>query len=173
MQRKGIERVDYGLGRSLRQVWGVMQEMSRMMEVAHGMDASPGSRGKPYEWEPVVSQMPTDEGLLLYFELPGVEREEVDLSVCGRNLRVSGVKKEIEVPEADALINGSSRVGGADLGSLRYSPFKCEVELPFYPNEEEVEATFGAGILQIRVMEDTTVRFPQRIHVRGKRKHRS
>ena len=75
MQRKGIENVDHGLGKSLRQFWGLMQEMSRMMETAHGLDASPGSRGEQYEWEPVVSEMPADDGLLLYFELPGVERE--------------------------------------------------------------------------------------------------
>lgn len=172
MQRKGIENVDHGLGKSLRQFWGLMQEMSRMMETAHGLDASPGSRGEQYEWEPVVSEMPADDGLLLYFELPGVEREDVDLSICGRELVVSGIKKEIEVPEAEELINGPSRAGVSGLGSLRNSPFKREVELPRYVEEEEVEATFGAGILQIRIAE-TAGRRSRRIHIRGKRFHRS
>lgn len=143
-----------------------------MMETAHGLDASPGSRGKPHEWEPVVSEMPADEGLLLYFELPGVEREDVDLSIYGRKLVVSGVKKEIEVPEAEELINGPSLPGVPGLGSLRNSPFKREVELPRYVEEEEVEATFGAGILQIRIAETAGQR-SSRIHIRGKRYPRS
>ena len=172
MQRKGIEKVDHGLGKSLRQFWGLMQEMSRMMETAHGLDASPGSRGKPYEWEPIVSEMPADDGLSLYFELPGVEREDVDLSICGRKLVVSGVKKEIEVPEAEELINGTSRPSASGLGSLRHSPFKREVELPHYVEEEEIEATFGAGILQIRIAETAGQR-SRRIHIRGKRFPRS
>lgn len=168
MQRESIERSEHGLGRPLRQFWGVMQEMSRMLEVAHGMDANPGSRSHEWidEWSPRMSEMPGGGDLLLYFELPGVEREDVDLSLYGRSLVVSGVKKEF--PSFESVTVEDFVSGSPEIGPVEYSPFKRVVELPRPAEEDEVEAGFGAGILQVRVAQAAEHR-SQRIHVRGGR----
>lgn len=168
MQRENVERSEYGLGRSLRQFWGVMQEMSRMLEVAHGMDANPGSRSREWldEWSPQMSEMPDGSDLLMYFELPGVEREDVDLSLHGKSLVVSGVKKKF--PSFESLTVEDFVSGRAEIGAAEHSPFKRVVELPRPVEEEEVEAGFGAGILQVRVADAAEPR-SQRIHIRGGR----
>lgn len=168
MQRESVERPEHGFGRSLRQVWGVMREMSRMLEVAHGMDATPGSRSREWldEWSPQTSEIPHGSDLLVYFELPGVEREDVDLSLYGRSLVVSGVKKEF--PSFENVTVEDFVAGKISAGPVEYSPFKRVVELPRPVEEDEVEAGFGVGILQVRVAEAAEHR-SQRIHVRGGR----
>lgn len=175
MQREGIRRSEYTLGRSLRQVWGVVQEMSRMLEAAHGTDANPGSLNQPHRdgtrpWEPLVSEMPAGDDLVMYFELPGVEREDVDLSLYGDSLVVSGVRKEIpsfENVTVEDFVSGDLH----HLGLVQCSPFKSAVELPSSVEEEDVEAVFGAGLLQVRISGAMKPR-SRLIHVRGGRRHR-
>ena len=44
MHREGTKaqrRSGRGFGRSLKQFWGVMQEMSRMLDAMHGAEAKP------------------------------------------------------------------------------------------------------------------------------------
>lgn len=169
MKRESIRRSDYALGRSLRQFWGVMQEMSRMLEAAHGADANPGSRDTDAtrEWEPLVTEMPAGNDLMLYFELPGVEREDIDLSLYGNSLIASGVRKDL--PSFENITVEDFASGNLDLGPVRHSPFKRSVELPMSVEEEDVDAAFGAGLLQVRVA-DAAENRSRRIHIRNRRR---
>lgn len=171
MQREGTRRSDYALGRSLRQFWSVMQEMSRMLEAAHGADARPGvqHRDGTRPWEPLVTEMPAGNDLIMYFELPGVEREDVDLSLYGRSLVVSGLRKEI--PSFENVTVEDIVSGGFEAGPVQRSPFKRTVELPKPVEEEDVEAAFGAGLLQVRITDIAEGRL-RHIRVRGGRRHR-
>lgn len=171
MQRERTQRSDYTLGRSLRQFWSVMQEMSRMLEVAHGADVRPGSphRDGTRPWEPVVAKMPAGEDLVLYFELPGVEREDVDLALHGNSLVLSGVRKEI--PSFENVTVEEIVSGEFEAGPVQHSSFTRTIELPKLAGEEDIEATFGAGLLQVRVAGVAEDR-PRRIRVRGRRHRR-
>lgn len=171
MQREGARRSDYVLGRSLRQFWSVMQEMSRMLEAAHGAEASPGSqhRDGTRPWEPVVTEMPAGDDLVMYFELPGVERENIDLSLRGDSLVLSGVRKEI--PSFENVTVEDIVSGEFEAGPVQRSPFERTVELPKPVDEEDIEATFGAGLLQVRVAGVAEERL-RSIRVRGGRGHR-
>lgn len=175
MQREGIRRSEYVLGRSLRRLWGLMREMSRMLEAAHsiGNNSASGSAMANYsaianyEWEPLVTEMPAGEALVIYFELPGVERQDIDLSLYGNSIVLSGIRKEL--PSLRNVTVEEIASGGLDPGSVRYLPFKRSVELPKAVSEEDVEAVFGAGLLQVRVaeaVEDGT----RRIHIRGRKR---
>jgi HSP20 family protein len=181
MQRegaKGARRSGYVLGGPLRQFWSVMQEMSRMLEVAHGAEARPGSgvtnvtgvanvADVAREWEPRVTEMPVDGDIVMYFELPGVEREDVDLALYGDSLMVSGVKKDL--PSLENVTVEDFASGDLDLGPVHYSPFKRTVQLPSLIEEEDIEAAFGAGLLQVRLTGAAESR-SRRIHVRGGRR---
>lgn len=171
MQREDARRSDYVLGRSLRQFWSVMREMSRMLEAAHGAEAVPGSphRDGTRPWEPVVTEMPAGEDLVLYFELPGVEREDMDLSLRGNSLVLSGVRKEI--PSFENVTVEDIVSGEFEAGPVQRSPFGRTVELPKYVEEDDIEATFGAGLLQVRIAGVAEER-PSRIRVRRGRRHR-
>lgn len=171
-QRGNARRPEHTLGRSLRQVWGVVQEMSRMLDTAHGMDVTPGAHDsrRPRYWEPVVTEMPAGEDLILYFELPGVEREDVDLALHGNSVVVSGVKKD--VPSLENVTVEDFVAGDLNLGPVQQSTFKRSVELPSPVTEEEVEAAFGAGLLQVRAV-GASENCSRRIHIRGSKKPRS
>jgi HSP20 family protein len=166
------KRSGHVFGRSLRQFWGVMQEMSRMLDAVHGAEAKPGHRVADIarDWEPRVTEMPSDGDIVMYFELPGVEREDVDLALHGNTLVVSGVRKD--VPSLDNVTVEDFVSGDLELGPVSYSPFKGSVQVPSFVDEEDVEAAFGAGLLQVRLVGVAENR-SRRIHVRaGKRPHR-
>lgn len=173
MQREGTRRSDYVLGRSLRQFWSVMQEMSRMLEVAHGAESKPGSVRRDLQdgtspWEPLVTEMPAGDDLVMYFELPGVERDDMDLSLHGDSLVLSGVRKE--VPSFEDVTAEDIVSGEFEAGAVQSRPFKRTIELPKTVGEDDVEATFGAGLLQVRVSDVVGNRL-RRIRVRGGKCH--
>lgn len=172
---RGRTESEYVLGRSLRRLWGLMREMSRMLEAAHSTGNNSVSRSAvvnysdiaSYEWEPLVTEMPAGEDLLLYFELPGVERQDIDLSLCGNSLVLSGLRKDL--PSFRNITVEQIAYGGRDPGSVSYLPFKRSVDLPKAVSEEDVEAVFGAGLLQVRVA-DAVENITRRIHIRGRKR---
>lgn len=170
-QRQGTRRTAHKFGGSLRQVWGVMQEMSRMLEAAHSAEVRPAARdnGATRHWEPLVTEMPAGDDLIVYFELPDVEREDIDLALHGNSIVVSGVRKDL--PSLEHVTVEDFASGDLDLGPVEQSLFKRSVDLPGPAAEEEVEAAFGAGLLQVRVVRAGNS--SRRIHIRGGRKHRS
>ena len=170
MQREGVKRSDRTLGRSLKRLRSVLQEISRMTEVMHGLTRSSRPDSASREWEPLVTEMPADGDVVVYFELPGVEREDIDLSLWGDSLVVSGVRKDL--PSFKNVTVEDIASGKFKPGPVRYAPFKSEFRLPKHVEEEEVEATFGAGILQVWIAGAAESR-ARRIHIRGKRQAHS
>lgn len=158
-------------GRSLRQFWSVMQQMSRMLDAVHGAEAKPNypTAEAARDWEPRATEMPVDNDIVMYFELPGVEREDVDLALHGDTLIVSGVRKDL--PSLDNVTVEDFVSGNLELGPVDYSPFKGSVQVPSFVNEEDVEAAFGAELLQVRLLGAAENR-SRRIHVRGGNRHR-
>lgn len=164
-------RSGHVFGRSLRQFWGVMQEMSRMLDTVHGAEARPGYRvaETALGWEPRVTEMPAEGDIVMYFELPGVEREDLDLALHGNTLVVSGVRKDL--PSLDNVTVEDFVSGDLELGPVTYSPFKGSVQVPSFVDEEDVEAAFGADLLQVRLVGAAENR-SRRIRIRGgKRTH--
>ena len=169
MQREGVKRTDRALGKPLKRLRSVLQEMSRMMDVVHdgagySSGAHPGSASR--EWRPLVTEMPADGDIVVYFELPGVECEDIDLSLWGDSLVVSGIRKDL--PSFKNVTVEDITSENLKLGPVQYAPFKRELRLPSHVEEEEIEATFGAGLLQVRVSGAAESR-TRSIHIRGKR----
>jgi HSP20 family protein len=171
-RRENSSGSSYTLGKSLRRVWSVMQEMSRMMDMAHGAEALPVQQDMyaTQHWEPVATQMPAGDDLMVYLELPGVEYEDIDLTLHGSYILVSGVRKEI--PSLKNVTVEDFVSGNLDLGPVKNSSFKSRIELPRPVAEEDVEAAFGAELLQIRVA-DAAENRPRQIHIRAAKKPRS
>ena len=81
-----------------------------------------------------------DEGIVTA-ELPGVAVEDLDISVVGRNLTISGERKAPQTGEGET-VHRSERWHGA---------FKRTVELPFNVEADKVEAKLENGILTVKV----------------------
>lgn len=95
--------------------------------------SGPGLAG----WRPLFDLVETAEAFILYAELPGVRRSDVQLDSDGRFVELSGQR----------------RPTGGERGYLRlegsYGAFKRRLELPEPVDPEGITARLSRGILEV------------------------
>jgi len=125
---------------------GYVEELGRLRDQLHAvLDTallrSPfaGGAGAPAGgWAPAVDVVETDAAYVLSVELPGVAREDVELSADGNLLEVSGTRPH---PAA----------GSFALMERCYGPFRRSFELPSPIDSDAVSADLVAGVLTVTV----------------------
>lgn len=90
---------------------------------------------------PAVNVWQGDEAVAITAELPGVEPADIDISVKGNVLTLSGERRAPELPEG-ARWHRSERGFGRFVRSIR---------LPFAAAEDRIEARMTNGVLRIVV----------------------
>ena len=88
-------------------------------------------------------------------ELPGYSEKDVELTILGDMLRLTGSRKAPECGQDDCF-HRQERIFGE---------FTREIKLPFLLDTERVTAAFRNGVLQIHVMRREEVR-PRQIEVK-------
>ena len=101
---------------------------------------------------PLADVEETDDAYVVEIELPGVKRDDVSVEVAGRQLSVSGERKERE------------RVGILRRRTRTVGRFHYEVVLPGDVEEEGVSASMEEGVLTVRVPKPASAR-PRRIPI--------
>ena len=91
------------------------------------------------EWLPSVDISETENKLLIKAELPGLEANDVNVSISGDLLTIKGEKKK-EEEEKDEYHHYIERYSG---------PFQRSFRLPINVQADKVEATFDKGVLKI------------------------
>jgi len=90
---------------------------------------------------PAMELTHSDKSVSLSVELPGVEEKDIDISVAGDTLTVSGEKKsETERKNGDRHVTERS-----------YGSFSRSVGLPFDIDPDLVEARFDNGVLKLEI----------------------
>jgi len=79
----------------------------------------------------------TNDDFILYAELPGVRREDVQLDSDGRSLELSGQRRPLGGERGYLRLEGS------------YGPFKRRLELPEPVDPQRIEARLRRGILEV------------------------
>jgi len=99
--------------------------------------ALPGGRG----WMPAVDIAENDVEFTVRAEIPGVDPNELEVSITGNQLVLAGEKKE------------SSEKKGKDYyqSESRYGSFRRSIPLPQSVDPEKVEAECAQGILTIHL----------------------
>jgi HSP20 family protein len=82
-----------------------------------------------------------DEEYLVHVELPGFKRDEVEVSVAGRNLTVSGERKKFDPPAGARLLRSERRSG----------TFELSIRLPAEVDALSVIGQMHDGILEIKL----------------------
>lgn len=90
---------------------------------------------------PVVDVYETDQELVVKVELPGVKKENVEVSIRDNALHIRGEKKE-EKEEKTETYHRVERV---------YGRFERVVPLPTDVKVESAKAEFRDGVLEIRI----------------------
>ena len=95
--------------------------------------------GLPGTWAPSVDVIETEDAYLLFVELPGVRKEDIQLNVRDRRLELTGRRQAL----------------GENRNFLRmersYGPFRRAFDLGAPVDTESITADFEAGILRIHV----------------------
>jgi len=92
-------------------------------------------------WMPPVDIQETEEGYRLAAELPGMTKDDINITLENNVLRLSGERKL----EKDVKKESFHRIERA------YGNFQRSFSLPHQVNSEKVEAAFKDGVLTILV----------------------
>jgi len=91
------------------------------------------------EWSPSVDISETEDKLLIKAELPGLEANDVNVSISGDLLTIKGEKKK-EEEEKDEHHHYIERYAGS---------FQRSFRLPVNVQADKVEAAFDKGVLNV------------------------
>ena len=104
------------------------------------------------EFVPLADVEETDDAFIVEVEVPGVKKSDIDISLAGRRLVISGERQEKE------------RVGILRRRTRSVGRFRYEVLLPGDVDEGGVTASLEDGVLTLRVPKASSER-PRRIEV--------
>jgi len=112
---------------------------------------------QPMQWAPTLDVLHEEGDLLIRAELPGVKREDVEITLHERVLTISGGRRAEEQRERT----------GYYVRERRHGSFRRSLVLPHDVEEGEISARFEAGILEVRVPGGAAERVPKRIQIQG------
>ena len=141
----------------LRSAQDEMAQMSPMLAHAlglHGQQQGSG-RATTTAWAPALDISERKDAYLITVELPGVELDDVQITMEGSLLTIQG-ERHVAQDSSEQQFHRIER---------RYGAFRRSITLPAQVIADAVEATAEDGVLQILVpkMEEAT---PKRIQVR-------
>ena len=124
-----------------------MADLQRQMNAAfesfwRGMDRPFGALG-PVAGETVPSSdvVETDDGVEVSIELPGMEQDDVEVSLTGDSLTIKGEKK----------IEKQEQKRGYYVSERSYGSVYRSIPLPPGVDADKAEATFRNGVLTVRL----------------------
>ena len=129
-----------------RELDQLQAQMGELLESALTGDGAP--------WVPAVDIEETDDAWTLEAELPGVEKEDVDIQMNDSELVVKGEIKERE------------RTGIMRRRTRRVGEFEFRVTLPGPADAENIDAKLDGGVLTIRIPKPEQAQ-PRRIEISG------
>jgi len=88
---------------------------------------------------PAINVWEKDESLVVTTELPGMDPKNIDISVTGSTLTVSGNSKADPLKEGETYLRQERELGN----------FNRNFQLPFHVDSKNIEAKYEKGILQI------------------------
>jgi HSP20 family protein len=133
-----------------------MEEMERMIEETFGRPTVwRRAPEEQYVWAPSIEMYEKENDYFIRMEIPGVNPQDVDISLSGDTLTVKGERKPPENIEDEAY----------QLCEVCYGSFTRSITLPEPVKAEKIEATFGNGILNLRVPKAEEVK-PKQIKIK-------
>jgi HSP20 family protein len=133
-----------------------LEEMQRMQQRMGDLMEEVEITKESDSLTPLADLKETDEALVVTMDLPGVRKEDVDISITDDELRVVAERKtETEVAEKD--FHKRERT---------YKRFERSVTLPVNIKVEETKARLAEGVLEITLPKET-VTSRKRISIDG------
>ena len=117
-------------------------ELNRMREHWQQVEPSPEARTSANAWVPTLDIYAREDDLVIRCELAGVLKDDVQISLSGGMLWISG--ERIGNPDESATVTYYVR-------ERRYGPFRRGIHLPETVAPADVSAVFVDGLLEITI----------------------
>ena len=140
-------------GRELDTLQG---DVNRLFDSFFGRRGGEAANGR--RWVPAMDLVETDHELVLRADLPGMERDDIEIELKDNILTISGERKVEHVDEHE----GYHRV------ERSFGRFSRSLGLPKGIAPEDVKADFDRGVLEVR-MPKPAERKPTKIEIGGER----
>ena len=92
-------------------------------------------------WAPEIEVLEGDKEITVRAEIPGLDVKDVEVSISGNRLTLSGEKKE----------ESEDRKGGYYHSERRYGYFHRTIELPAGTKADQVTAEVDKGVLTLKI----------------------
>jgi HSP20 family protein len=136
----------------------IQSEMDRMVNDMFRSAFRPvRQEGQRADWVPAIDAVSKDGDLVIRAELPGMSRDDVDISLQNGVLTISGERKAEQEEER----------GGYLIRERSYGSFRRSMSLPEGIDESKIKATFKDGVLEVTVQGAAAVQEPRRIAIEG------
>ena len=132
------------------------KEMDRLFENFWKVGTHPSSIGKPWELaqvNPLIDETEDDKAFHVKVELPGMDQEDVDITLTEGLLTIRGEKKQEEEEQGKDFYR-SERSFGA---------FRRAIPIPMEVDETKIDPSFKKGVLNITL--------PKSVEAQKKVKH--
>jgi HSP20 family protein len=139
----------------LRSAQDEMAQMSPMLAQALGLQSQPQGSGTATAWAPALDISERKDAYLVTVELPGVEAEDLDITMEDGLLTIQG-ERQFTQESTEQQFHRVER---------RYGAFRRAITLPAHVTAEGIQASFEDGVLQIVVPKAEEAK-PKRIQVR-------
>ena len=90
---------------------------------------------------PAINVWAAEDSAKITAELPGINKDDLEINVTGDTLTLSGVREQDDLPE-DARYHRQER---------RYGDFSRSIQLPYTVNVNKVKAVFKNGVLTVEL----------------------
>ena len=135
-----------------REIAALQNDMSRLMGAFLGQGDSESER----TWVPAVDVWEKDNELVYAFDLPGIPEDKISVEFDDGSLTVSGERERTEKVEGDRFYRFERRFGS----------FSRSIGLPQGVTEDDVQADYRDGVLEVRVRQPEAPK-PRRIQIGG------
>ena len=139
---------------SSREFEDIYDRMGQLMSMAFGDLAFTPAVAAP--WTPLADISETDDAYLVEVELPGVNKDQVNVDVNDRELVITGEIAEPQEEEGRRRRRRARRTGR----------FEFRTSLPGDVNPEGVSASLSDGVLTVRVPKSEAAK-PRRVEITG------
>ena len=134
----------------------MQSDMARLMNTFFGSSPFATLGNGASAWLPPVDIAEAEDGLTLTFDLPGLKEDEIQVELDDNVLTVSGERIRANEVKQDDFYRYERRFG----------TFSRSVALPAGVKDDEIEASYENGVLEIRVPKPEQYK-PKRIQVGG------
>ncbi len=141
-----------------RGFWDTQSEIDRMFnDVMRDFLSTRRAGGRTQQlWAPRLEAYAKEGDLVLHADLPGVSLEDVDITLDGNVLTVSGERKAATEEGVNYYLN-----------ELPYGAFSRSVSVPEGVDAEAIKARFENGVLEVVLPGATTQIEPKKIAIEG------